>query len=115
MQTVRIKDLTMTENEKTNDLMLVTFGNLTCDLNFCSFRITTETKEIMDPYDLSKTVVVKFHMLDVYDAVMQMEFHVKLVNPDDPTVRRVATYLKSKGIVLNTFAGRFEYLEESAA
>lgn len=110
-----MKDLAMTENEKTNDQTLVKFENLACDLNFCSFRIETETKEVMDPYDLSKTVVVRFHTLDVYDAVSQTTFRVKLVNPDDPTIRRVAAYLKSKGIVLNTFAGRFEYLEESAA
>lgn len=105
----------MTENEKTNDRTLVKFENLTCDLNFCSFRIETETKEVMDPYDLSKTVVIKFHTLGVYDAVSQTEFHVKLVNPDDPTVRRVAAYLKSRGVVLNAVAGRFEYLEESVA
>lgn len=105
----------MTENEKTNGQTLVKFENLTCDLNFCSFRITAETKEVMDPYDLSKTVVVKFHTLGVYDAVSQTAFSIKLVNPDDPTVRRVAAYLKSKGIVLNVMAGKFEYLEESVA
>ena len=109
------KALDMSTETKENSRSLVKFGDLVCNLDFCSFSIRTETKEVMDPYDLTKTVTVKFHVLRVIDAVTQTTSTVKLINPDDPTVKLICAYLKAKGIILNVAAGKFAYPEESVA
>lgn len=92
---------------------LVKIGNSIFDLNFCSFRIETEIKEMMDPYDLTKTVKVKINNLIIYDAVSQSSDAVRLINPDDATIKLIASYLKSKGIALNAIAGKFEYANDT--
>ena len=92
---------------------LINIGNSIFDLNFCSFRIETETKEMMDPYDLTKTVKVKINNLIIYDAVSQSSNAIKLINPDDATIKLITGYLKSKGIALNAIAGKFEYANDT--